>query len=143
MSSAGIIFPTGDPAGRDRCSTKCDSWRMRSDSGRPIRRTLDTFDYLFTEPVVLVRPTRLWREGEDRLTVSRTLLQPDALGDRRLENAISENLADGLLDVARKRRAAVVQRNHGPKELEIGIRARADLLHGLEQVVGTLECKVA
>src|SRR5437660_7989517 len=85
---------------------------MRSVSGRPIRRGLDTFDDLLAEAVVLVGPAGLRREGEDRLFVRRTLFEPDALADGRAEHAAAEDLRDGLLHIPREGRALVVQRDH-------------------------------
>src|SRR5436190_4435396 len=110
MSSMGTMRPTGSPPGRPSWSTKCTSCRMRSVSGRPIRRGLDTFDDLLAEAVVLVGPAGLRREGEDRLFVRRTLFEPDALADGRPEHAAAEDLRYGLLHIARQGRALVVQR---------------------------------
>src|SRR5262245_22330655 len=101
---------------------------MRSVSGRPNRRALDTFDDLLAKAVVLVGAARLRREGEDALLVRRTLFEPDALADRRVEHAVAEDVGDRLLHVARERRALVVERDHGAEQLQLGVRARADLL---------------
>jgi hypothetical protein len=111
---------------------------MRRLVGRPMRRGLDTFDDLLAKTVVLEGARRLRGEGEDRLLVGRALLQPDALRDDRLENAVPEHLADGLLDVARQRRAAVVERDDRAEQLEVRVRASPDLVDGLQQVVGAL-----
>src|ERR671919_2652762 len=143
MSSVGIKRPTGTPPGLPSWSTKCVSWRMRSASGRPMRRGLDTFDDLLAEAVVFVRSAGLGREGEDRLLVGRALFEPDALGDRGSEEAIAEDVGHRLAHVARECRALVVERNHRAEQLQIGIRAGADLVHGLEQVVRALEREVA
>src|SRR5438445_8345649 len=121
MSSIGTMRPTGSPPGRPSWSTKCRSWRMRSVSGRPIRRGLDTFDDLLAEAVVLVRSGGLRREREDGLLVRRALLEPDALADRGAEHAVAEDLADGLLHVARERGALVVQRDHGSQQLQVRV----------------------
>src|SRR5258706_15374094 len=102
---------------------------MRRVSGRPIRRGLDTFDDLLAEAVVLVRPGGLRRGGEDGFLVRRTLFEPDALADRGLEDAGPQYIRDGLLGVARERRALVVERGHRARELGVGIGAAADLLH--------------
>src|SRR5215468_11042015 len=142
MSSMGTRRPTGSPPGRESWSTKWVSWRMRMLSGRPRRRTLDTFDDLLAEAVVLVGAAGLGSEAEDRLAVRRALLQADALRDRRLEDAAAEDLADRLVHVAGEGRALVVQRDDGAEQLEVRVRPRADLVHGLEQVVGAFEGEV-
>src|SRR5215471_8131691 len=129
--------------GRTSWSTKCGSCRIRSASGRPIRRGLDTFDDLLAELVVLVGATRLGGEREDRLAMRRAFLEPDALRDRRLQDAITENFAHGLVNVLRQRRPLVVERDDGAEQLQLRIRARADAIDGLEQVVGPLEREVA
>src|SRR5262245_32189115 len=143
MSSIGIRRPMVSPLGRTSWSTKCGSCRMRSASGRPIRRGLDTFDDLLAELVVLVGATRLGSEREDRLAMRRAFLEPDALRNRRLQDAITENLAHGLVHVLRQRRPLVVERDDGAEKLELGIRARADAVDRLEQVVGPFEREVA
>src|SRR5258708_12674515 len=112
---------------------------MRSVSGRPIRRGLDTFDDLLAEAVVLVGPAGLRREGEDRLFVRRTLFEADALADGRAEHAAAEDLRDGLLHIARQGRALVVQRYHRAQELEVRIGPRPDLLAPPHPVVGPFE----
>src|SRR5437762_9106094 len=138
MSSIGTMRPTGSPPGRPSWSTKWRSCRMRSVSGNPIRRGLDTFDDLLAQAVVLVGSRGLRREGEDRLLVRRALLEPDALGDRGAEHAVPEDAADRLLHVARERRALVVERDHRAQQLQVRVRTRADLLHRLQQVVRAL-----
>src|SRR6185436_14110965 len=143
MSSIGMRRPTGVPPGRASWSTKCDSCRMRIVSGRPRRWGLDTFDHLLAELVVLVRAARLWSEREDGLLVRGTFLEANALGDRGVEHAIAEDLADRLLHVARERRTAIVQRDHRTQQFEIGIRTRANLLDRLEQIVRAFEREVA
>src|SRR5687768_2348919 len=135
MSSSGMRRPTGTPPGRPSWSTKCVSWRMRSASGRPMRRGLDTFHDLLAEAVVLVRSAGLGREGEDRLLVGRALFEPDALGDGGAEEAVSEHVGDRLVHVARKRGPLVVEGDHRAQELQLGVRTRADLVHGFQQVV--------
>src|SRR5687767_4524459 len=129
----GTSLPTGAPPGRPSCSTKWVSWRMRSVSGRPRRRALDTFDDLLTEFVVFQRARGLGREREDRLAMGRALLQADALRDGRLEDSAAEDLGDRLLYVPRQRRAFVVERDQRAQKLQLGVRARPDLLDGLEQ----------
>src|SRR5262249_42694589 len=99
MSSSGTMRPTGMPEGLASCSTKCVSCLMRSDSGCPPRLMLDTFDHLLAQTIVLVGAARLRREGEDRLLVGGALLEADALADRRVEDAVAEDLANGLLNV--------------------------------------------
>src|SRR6266536_432374 len=105
---------------------------MRSVSGRPIRRGLDTFDDLLAEAVVLVGPGGLRREREDGFLVRRALLEADALADGRLEHAVAEHVRDRLLHVAREGRAPVVQRDDGTEQLEVRVGTGADLLDGLE-----------
>src|SRR5512136_2631384 len=107
MSSIGMSRPIASPPGLVSWSTKCVSCRMRMDSGRPMRRGLDTFDDLLAELVVLVSAARLRREGEDRLAVGRALLQADALGDGRVEDPAAEHLGHRLVHVAGERRALV------------------------------------
>src|SRR5688572_14063538 len=106
---------------------------MRSVSGSPSRRGLDTFDDLLAEAVVLVGAAGLRREGEDALLVGRALFEADAARDGGLEDAIAEHLGDGFLDVARQSRALVVERDHRPEELQVRVRPRADLLDRLQK----------
>src|SRR5262249_54105895 len=134
MSSMGMSRPMASPLGRASWSTKWVSCRMRIASGRPSRRTLDTFDDLLAEAVVLVGAARLGSEGEDRLLVRRALFQPDALRDRRLEHAAAEHLGHGFVHVAGERRPLVVESDHCAQQLQVGVGTRADLVHGLEQV---------
>src|SRR4051812_37488539 len=143
MSSIGTMRPTGSPPGRPSWSTKCRSWRMRMVSGRPTRRGLDTFDDLLAEAVVLVGSRGLRGKGEDRLLVRGAFLEADALGDGGLENAVAEDAGDRLLHVARQRGALVVQRDHGAQQLEVRIRAGADLLDRLEEVVRAFQREIA
>src|SRR4030042_969251 len=137
MSSTGVSRPMVSPPGRASWSTKCVSCRMRMVSGRPRRRGLDTFDDLLTELVVLVGTARLRREREDRLPVCRALLEANALRDRRREDPAAEDFGHGLVHVTRQRRALVVQRDDGAEQLEVGVRAGADAVHGLQGVVGS------
>src|SRR5215212_4132242 len=111
---------------------------MRSVSGSPSLRGLDTFDDLLAEAVVLVGAARLRRESEDALLVGRAFFEADAARDRGVEHPVPEDLRDGLLHVARERRPLVVQRDDGAEELEVRIGAGADLLDRLEQVVRAL-----
>src|SRR5258706_3652995 len=97
-------------------------------SGRPRRRGLDTFDDLLTEAVVLVGAARLRGEGEDRLPVGRTLLEADALADRRFEDPPAKDRADRFLNVAREGRPPVVEGDDGAQELELGIGPGLDPL---------------
>src|SRR5262245_24071247 len=134
MSSMGTSRPTASPPGRESWSTKCVSWRMRMLSGRPIRRTLDTFDDLLAEAVVLVGAAGLGSEAEDGLAVGGALLEANALRDRRVEDAAAEHLAHRLVHVAGESRALVVERDDGAEQLEVRVRTRPDLVHGLQQV---------
>src|SRR5438093_6911513 len=145
MSSMGTICPTGRPLGRPSWSTKCGSCRMRTVSGSPKRRGrgLDTFDDLLAEAVVLVGAARLGSEGEDALLVGRALLEADALRDGGAEDAVAEHLGDRLADVLRECGPLVVERDHRPQQLEVRVRTGADLLDGLQQVVGSFEGEVA
>ena len=59
------------------------------------------------------------------------------------EDAIAENLAHGLVNVPRQRRSLVVEGDDGAEQLQLGVRPRADPVHGLEQVVRALEREVA
>src|SRR5947199_1274011 len=145
MSSSGTSWPTGIPLGRPSWSTKCGSCRMRTVSGSPKRRGLglDTFDDLLAEAVVLVGAAGLGSEGEDALLVGRALLEADALRDGGPEDAVAEDVGDGLAHVTREGRALVVERDHRAQQLQVGVGTGADLLHGLQQVVGPLEGEVA
>src|SRR5438093_8437311 len=145
MSSMGTSCPTGSPLGRPSWSTKCGSCRMRTVSGRPKRRGrgLDTFDDLLTEAVVLVGTARLGSEREDALLVGRALLEADALRDRRAENSVAEDLGDCLADVLRERRPLVVESDHRPQQLEVGIWTGTDLFDRLQPIVGAFEGEVA
>src|SRR5260221_8501315 len=115
---------------------------MRSASGRPIRRGLDTFDDLLAEAVVLVGAARLRREGEDRLAMSGALFEANALGDRGFENASAEHLAHRLLNVSSEGRALVVEGDDGAEKLELGVGPGADPVDRLEQIVGAFESEI-
>src|SRR5262249_58784336 len=88
MADSGIILPTGVSCRAVSSSTKWVSWRIFTRTGRPRFRAAgsDTAQHLLRQPVVLVGARGPRREGEDRLPVRRALLQPDALGDDRLEH---------------------------------------------------------
>src|SRR5262245_18688523 len=143
MSSIGMSRPIVSPLGRTSWSTKCGSCRMRIASGRPRRLGLDTFDDLLAELVVLVGATRLGGEREDGLAMRRAFLEPDALRDRRLQDAIAEDLAHGLVDVLRQCGPLVVERDDRSEQLQLRIRPRADAIDRFEQIVGALEREVA
>jgi hypothetical protein len=116
---------------------------MRSVSGSPSRLGLDTFDDLLAEAVVLGGTARLRRESENAFLVGRALFEADAAGDGGMEDPVPEHLGDGLLHVAGKRGALVVQRDHRPQQLQVRVGARADLFHRFQQIVGPLEREVA
>ena len=59
------------------------------------------------------------------------------------EDASAEHFAHRLVDVLGESRALVVERDHRAEQLQVGIRARADPIDRLEQVVGALEREVA
>src|SRR4029453_36209 len=86
---------------------------------------------------------RLRREGEDRLLVSRAFLETNALADRRVEDAVAEDVTDGLLNVTRQGRALVVERYHRAEELQLRVGASADLVDCLEKIVGAFQREVA
>src|SRR3990172_9627800 len=139
----GMSRPMASSPGRTSSSTKCVSCRMRMVWGKPIRRGLDTFDDLLAQAVVLVGAARLRGEAENRLAVSRALLEADALRDRRGEDAPPEHVRDGLLHVASEGRALVVQCDHCAQELQLAVWPRADPIDGLQEVVRPLEGEVA
>src|ERR1043165_10075262 len=86
MSCSGIIDPMCRPDRRVRSSTKCASWRMLARSGSPRFMAISyPRQDLFGQRVVLHRPARARREGEDRLLVGRTLLQANRLGEDGVE----------------------------------------------------------
>src|SRR5712691_1282623 len=95
----------------------------------------DTRQNLLTERVILHRAARFRREGEDRLFVCRALLEPDRLGDDRVEQTLAEDLADLRVNVARQRRSLVMHGDDYAEELQVRIGTRFDLLDGLRQVV--------
>src|SRR5437667_246516 len=137
MSSSGTSWPTGIPLGRPSWSTKCGSCRMRTVSGSPKRRGLglDTFDDLLAEAVVLVGAAGLGSEGEDALLVGRALLEADALRDGGPEDAVAEDVGDGLAHVTREGRALVVERDPRGGDVEVGdARSEDDVGQGRRAV---------
>ena len=52
---------------------------------------------------------------------------------------LTEALLDLLLDVTRQRRALVVQGDHDPNHLELGVGARLHLVQRLQKIVRTFE----
>ena len=108
-------------------------------SGNP---RLGTIDDLLAQPVVLGRAGRIGREREDRFLVGRALLEPDALGDHRLEHLPAEHLLNLRPDVARQRRPLVVHRDDHAQDAQRRVGPRPHLLDRLEQVVGALEREV-
>src|SRR4029450_5530841 len=94
ISSIGMLRPIAAPNRSDRESTKWASCFMCDSEGRP--RRLDTGKHLLGQGVILGRAARTRREREDRFLVGGTLLQADALGDRRLEDLLAEDARDLL-----------------------------------------------
>src|SRR5262245_49522407 len=121
-------------------STKWLSCRMRLSSGNP--RNLDTGDDLLGKAVVLGGPGRARGERKDALLVRRTLLEPNALGDRRPKDLVPEDIPDLPMNVPRQDGPSVVEGDHDPEELEPGVRTGTDLLVGLQQVVGPFKGEV-
>src|SRR5262245_25759825 len=112
---------------------------MRMVSGSP---RLGTVDHLFAKHVVLARAGRVWRESENRYLVGGALLEPDALRNRGPEHLGAKHLGDLFADVSGERGSAVVHRDDDAQDLQAGVGARANLLDGLEQIVGALQREV-
>ena len=70
------------------------------------------------------------------------LLEPDTAGDDRLKGLFSEDLTDMGLDILRKRRPFIKERDQDPEDIQFRIGARADLFDGLEEIIGSLEGKI-
>src|SRR6476661_8437059 len=92
ISSSGIQRPSDAPNRDASASTKWESCRIFASDGSPLR--LDTGKHLLGERVVLGRAAGTGREGENGFAVGGALLEPDALGDRRLEDLVAEDGAD-------------------------------------------------
>ena len=129
------------PMDSERCdvtsSTKWLSCRMRRVSGRPL--ILGTTDHLLGKAVVLVCPGRVRGKSENALFVSGALLEPDALADDGREDLVAEDALDPGAYVLGQVRAAIVDGDQHAEEFEVGVGSRADLLVGVEQIVGALE----
>src|SRR4026209_114448 len=112
---------------------------MRTVCGRP---RLGPIDVLLAQPVILGGAGRFGRKGEDRLLVGGALLQADTLGYHGLEYLTAENFVDLRSDIAAERGALVVHGDDDAEDSQIGIGPRANLLDGLEQIVGAFERKI-
>src|SRR5262249_50671462 len=126
MSSTPIHLPSDAPNRSESDSTKWESWCMRASTGSP-RFLLDTGKHLLRQGVVLRGSRGARREGEDRLAVGRTLLQPDALGDRRLEDAVPEDRGNLVEDVLADDRPLVVQSDHDAEDSQRRVGPGLDL----------------
>src|SRR5947209_7909400 len=125
MAVTGRYFPSVPPKRSVSASTKWESWRILASTGSP---RLDTGEHLLRERVVLERAGRAGREGEDRFSVGRALFQTHALGDDGLEELVSEDAADLVLDVLGDDGAFVVERDHDTEHLEARVCPRLDLV---------------
>src|SRR5262249_62268973 len=142
ISSMEIQRPRAPPKRSESDSTKWESCRMRDSFGRPLLFALDTGKDLLGKRVILRRARRARREREDGFPVRRTLLEPNVLGDRRLEDLVAEDLGDLVVDVLADHRSFVVKRHDDAENAQVRVGARFDLLDRFEKVVGPLERKV-
>src|SRR5207244_10189375 len=105
-------------------------------------RRLDTGKHLLGKRVVLGGSSGAGSKRKDGLAMRGTLFQPNAFGDRRLEDLVAEDRPDLRVDVAPDDGALVVKRDDDSQDLETGVWAGLDLVDRLEQVVGPLQGEV-
>src|SRR5215471_15019539 len=140
ISSTAIHRPSDAPNRSESASTKWESCRIFDSVGSP--RRLDTGKHLLRQRVILRGAARARGEGEDRLAMRRTLLEADALGDRRLEDLVAEDADDLVVDVLPDDRALVVKRDHDPQDPQVRVGPGLDLVDRLQQIVRALQREV-
>src|SRR5438105_1328822 len=113
---------------------------MCTPAGSPL---LDTAHHLIAKFRVFVSPGRLRGESEDRLPISRSLLQAHALRNHGLKHLRAEDAPDLLVNLARKCRPPVKKGYDDPQNAQIRVRSRLHFFDGLQKIVSPFKCRIS